>query len=373
MTRGVTRTVGARGARRWPLHAAALLAVVTTAACAGDTTPTPSDSPATSPASTAARSTTGPDRPPAPLLGVFRGTEQSQVASFESWLGRRVDAVVDFPARDTWAQVADPTYLLDHWRGTPYRLVLSVPTRPHRQEASDAAGASGAYDHYYAQLGQRLVAAGHPDAMLRIGWEFNMDTSDSYSSDPTAFKTYFRRIVATLRATPGQHFAIIWNPGNGDQATRQDASAFYPGDDVVDIVGLDVYDTGYHPQGYPYPSNCGESCRADRATFMWDNLIYGGKRGIKYWLDFSKAHDKPMSFPEWGLWSSGTHPGGDDDPDFLRRMHGLIADPGNDVVLQAYFEWDNSDDRHRLETGGFPRSASVFREYWGNDGNTGRQ
>jgi hypothetical protein len=62
----------------------------------------------------------------------------------------------------------------------------------------------------------------------------------------------------------------------------------YPGDDMVDIVGVDFYDM------YPaYP---------DRAA--WDagfrSTQNGGPRGLGTWLEFAKAHGKRLSVPEWG-------------------------------------------------------------------------
>jgi hypothetical protein len=49
-------------------------------------------------------------------LGVFRGTDAGEVTTFSTWLGRPVDYVVDFSARDTWNDIARPDYLLTRCR-----------------------------------------------------------------------------------------------------------------------------------------------------------------------------------------------------------------------------------------------------------------
>lgn len=365
--------MGARHRRRRLLPLAAALALTTGCGATAPDSPGPggTSTPGLTGASTSDTSTTsGPAPGPASstparaMVGVFRGTDRAKVAAFETWLGRPLDAVVDFPARDTWAQIEDPGYLLEHWRGAPYRLVISIPTRPRTGGATDAAGARGDYDRHFAALGRALVRHGRADAMIRVGWEFNLTVSDSFSHDPATFRAYFRRIVAALRSAPGQNFHIIWNPGNGHQPSPHDAGLFYPGDDVVDSIGLDVYDSAFSPKGYPLPHQCAAQCVSARVDHTWNEFIYGGPRGLKYWADFARMHGKPMTLPEWGLWGGTRYPGGNDNPTFIERMNAFIHDPANRVIMHAYFEWDNPEDRHSL-LGSFPRSADVFRRSWG--------
>ncbi|GAB76829.1 Glycosyl hydrolase family 26 [Austwickia chelonae] len=333
-----------------------------TTACGTGKEPAPPVTSAAAPTGPANPVLPGPGQPP--LTGVFRGTQRGQVEEFVSWLGKPVDAVIDFQAAATWQQLSNPSYLFDHWAGSPYRLVLSVPMRPLKENADNASGAKGAYDAHFATLGKELVKRGYADAMIRVGWEYNMEGSYSYATDPASFNAYFRRIASVLRSTPGQRFTLIWNPGNGSQGVTQDASRFYPGDDVVDVIGIDIYDTGFHPKGYPYPADCDQECRAQRSTFMWDNVIYGGERGLKFWTDFARARNKPMAFPEWGLWSGTKYPGGDDNSDFVDRMNGFIKDPANRVVMHSYFEWDNEGDTHSLVKN-FPKAGAHFKAEWG--------
>ena len=296
------------------------------------------------------------------LNGVFIGGKRDTVTDFEQWLGRPINTVVDFPTPTSWSLLQNPKEM-EHWRGKPYRLTVSLPMIPTGEKASMADGAAGSYDRHFAEYGRRLVELGHSDAIIRVGWEYNLATSYSYASDPATFIPYFRRIVSQLRSVPGQRFVLMWNPHGGEH--EQDATRFYPGDDVVDVIGVDVYDSGYRADGYPYPKDCDDTCKHNRADVMWRSMLYGGPRGLHFWSNYARDHNKPMALPEWGLWSSTVHPGGDDNPLFIQRMHDFIEEPNNRVMMHAYFDYDNPTDKHSLRTGAFPKSADLYRQLFG--------
>ena len=76
--------------------------------------------------------------------------------------------------------------------------------------------------------------------VVRIGWEFNGNWMPwAASKDPESYKRYFRRIVEIMRRAPGQRFQFEWCPNHGRK--DMDPTEAYPGDDVVDIIGMDVY------------------------------------------------------------------------------------------------------------------------------------
>jgi hypothetical protein len=296
----------------------------------------------------------------APKLGVFRGTSLSEVKAYEQWLGRRVDYVIDFSTRDTWPQIANPELLLREWRDSGYRVVHGLAMLPETdRSATLAAGARGAYDHWYRELATRLVAGGQSDAILRLGWEFNLASSRWRADDPQVFVAYWRRVVAAMRSVPGQRFEFDWNVNNG--RNEVDAMKYWPGDDVVDYVGVDVYDIGWSFGTYPYPKGCDAVCRAERQDRAWSH-IWGDPRGLRFWAAFAVEHGKPLSLPEWGLWARPDGHGGGEDPAFIRRMHDFIST--HDVAYQAYFEYSAPDGPHRLMAD-FPASARVFQDLFG--------
>jgi hypothetical protein len=298
-------------------------------------------------------------RPPVTTqLGVFRGNDPQQVSQFGDWLGRKVDYAVDFPPRQTWADISQPQPAIDTWKGLPYRVVYSIALLPDDPRDTIERGATGEYDKYFADLAQRLVAAGQQTAILRLGWEFNIADSRWSTADSKAFVSYWRHVVAAFRTQPGAQFQFDWNPNNGD--AKYDAVNYYPGNDVVDYIGVDAYDVSWAADSYPYPENCDAGCRTDRQQAAWDNSIFGGARGLKFWSKFAARQGKPLTLPEWGLWQREDQHGGGDDPDYLRRISAFVADPANRVAYQAYFEFDGPDGPHRLMTS-FPQAGDVFK------------
>lgn len=277
-------------------------------------------------------------------VGVFRETQREEVDAYQQWLGCRVDYVVDFSSRDTWWHISRPTYLLDEWEGVDRRLVLSVAMLPRDEPADFTRGAAGDYDRHYVELAQLLIERDREDTILRIGWEFNLTNSQWYTTDTEAFRTYYRRIVDAMRSVPGHNFEFTWNPGR----SGVDAVPYYPGDEWVDHIGLDVYDAVGGV--YPYPADCGEECRAVRQRTAWFDHSYGGDRGLGFWAEFARQHGKPFALPEWGVWERPDGTGGGENEFFIRRMVEFISDPANNVAYQAYFEHDGSDGSHRLMT-----------------------
>jgi hypothetical protein len=296
-------------------------------------------------------------------IGVFRGTDPAQVDAYATWLGRDVQYAEDFSARASWQDISDPRYLLAAWKGSPYRLIYGLAMLPtDDRTATMTRGAAGEYDSYFGKLAKRLIVAGQSDAILRLGWEFDLGASRWATDDPQVFISYWRHVVSVMLAQPGARFQFDWSLNAGDNP--HDAPRYYPGDDVVDYVGVDLYDISWLPDTYPYPAGCDQPCRLQRQQIVWQKLTYGGPRGLHYWSRFAAQHGKPLSLPEWGLWNRLDHHGGGEDAYYLEQMQKFIADPANDVAYQAYFEVDGADGEHRLMTT-FAASGKVFQSLFG--------
>src|SRR5262249_44379555 len=155
---------------------------------------------------------------------------------------------------DSWTAVEGPDSVLDPW--TAWRraradrmLVLNVPmvvpNEPAMGDEEVAAalrqGADGAEDEHFRTLARRLVAHGAADTIIVLGWEMNGTTySSRCAPDPLAWQQYWQRIVGVMRSVPGQRFRFDFAPARGPQAVEW--GKCYPGDDVVDIIGMDSYD-----------------------------------------------------------------------------------------------------------------------------------
>jgi hypothetical protein len=332
--------------------------------------------PTTVPGSTTA--TTGAPTRPRALLGVYRGPGPwgvEPLLEYTAFLGREPDLVLDFQDTDTWANQEWPDWQSSAWEQFPqYRMVLGG-TGVFPQGGSWARGASGEYDEHWRRLGERLVATGQDDAILRGAHEFNGDWFPYRvgEADVEEFVTAWRRWVDVMRSVPGQRFTFDWNPILGSQYLLPHPEVAWPGDEWVDRVAVDVYDggpelygEGYHP-GDAQPS-------AEERDAAWDQIL-NGERGLVFWRDFAAQHGKPLSFPEWGIqiWMQqydGLVHGGGDNATFVNRMADIIADPAWNVAYHAFWEHPGfgvSDPDDHPERRGVTVSASrdVFLQRFG--------
>jgi hypothetical protein len=188
------------------------------------------------------------------------------------------------------------------------------------------------------------------NAILRLGWEFSGDWfrwKVLSNGDADAFAAYWRPIVTTMREV-APNLEFDWNPSLGP--VPWDMSRAYPGDAYVDYIGLDVYDQGWAP-GWQDP------------VLRWNDML-NTAYGLKWHRDFAKAHGKPMTFPEWGLFIRADGHGGGDNPYFIEQMHAWIT--RNRVAFHIYFNVDAPDGQHSLLNGQFPAGAEMFRKRFGS-------
>lgn len=278
-------------------------------------------------------------------IGIFLASDErgpKHLAKFEGWLRRKVTVGRTYLPGERWESIEGASFVLDPWlrwkAATPGRiLALNVPmVAPNEAGMPDhavagelQAGANGARDHHFGQLARKLVSSGAGDTIIVLGWEMNGTTySSRCAPNPQAWKDYWRRIVTTMRATPGQQFRFDFAPSRGRDAIPW--TECYPGDDVVDIIGMDSYDQ--------WPGR-------DFSDYV--NQPYGLEAQAK----FAEERGKPISFPEWGLFRYG------DRPQFVEKMLDWIE--RHDVAYHSITDycphgvWLCSSN---------PRSAEVFRK-----------
>ncbi|MGP3971761.1 glycoside hydrolase family 26 protein [Streptomyces sp. 6N223] len=247
---------------------------------------------------------------PEPAVGAFLGSGPEgtqQAAHLERWLGGDAEITVGhtYLPGDLWSNIEGRPAFLRPWaewrRAAADRLfVLNVPMLErneaalpdHEVAALLADGAEGRFDDHFRTLARRLVDLGLRDTVIVLGWEMNGSTySHRCAPDPAAWRAYWRRVVETMRAVDGQEFRFDFAPSRGRDAIGWDEC--YPGDDVVDIIGLDTYD---QPAGSSFEEHVSQPY------------------GLRDHVEFAAAHGKPVSFPEWGLFRNG------DNPEYVRRM-----------------------------------------------------
>ena len=291
--------------------------------------------------------------------------------AYSRWINRPAVWAEDFEPTDAWENnIEGGGWQLGEWRDwkkvdpTNRRLILSVPLLPGGWDRSGAkngaqagqpvsleAGAKGDYNAHFEALARNLVDYGLGDSVLRLGWEFNGGWYTFRASDnPQAWAGYWRQIVTTMRGVKGaEKLQFCWNPALGWQ--QFPAEQAYPGDEYVDIVGLDVYDESWGQDTYPLPDGASADEIEKRRDKAWNEVIYGGNMGLKWWSDFARAHGKLFALPEWSISKREDGHGGLDNPVFIERMHDFIDDPANNVYFSCHFDVQAGDGHHQLSTG----------------------
>ncbi|MFI0895094.1 glycosyl hydrolase [Streptomyces sp. NPDC020983] len=281
-----------------------------------------------------------------PYLGVFTDSGAEGVANlagFQEWLGGTpVRVGHTYLAGGSWEDIEGPQDLLQPWaewrRAEPDRLfVLNVPMQAGNEEpTSDARvrdllrqGAGGAFDEHFGVLARHLVELGVPDTVIVLGWEMNGTTyAHRCGPDPESWQAYWRRIVGAMRAVPGQKFRFDFAPTRGADAVPW--TECYPGDDTVDVIGMDAYD---QPPGESFDRQVSEPY------------------GLQAQVDFAALHGKAVSYPEWGLFRNG------DDPAYIEQMLQWMSDH------HALYQTITDYCPHGVwQCTANPESSKVFRE-----------
>lgn len=278
-----------------------------------------------------------------PPFGAFLASDERGVERMEQlsrWLGgAELRVGHTYLPGNHWRDIEGDVGFLEawaDWRNADAKrmLVLNVPL----QERNEAGvpdeevrellrrGAAGEFDHHFRALAERLVALKIPDTVLVLGWEMNGVTyTHRCGPDPENWKKYWNRIVTTMRSVPGQKFRFEFTPNRGRDAVPW--TTCYPGDDTVDIIGMDSYD---QPRGMSFDEQVKEPY------------------GLQAHVDFAKAHGKPIAYPEWGLFRNG------DNPEYMRRMlawmqqHRPLYHTVTDYCPHGVWQCDDNPDSSRV-------------------------
>ncbi|MFF6913017.1 glycosyl hydrolase [Streptomyces sp. NPDC012466] len=273
----------------------------------------------------------------------------ARMAQLSTWLGgAELRVGHTYLPGDRWSNIEGLPGFLDVWANwrrerADRLLVLNVPMMERNEEGvSDREvrrllreAASGRFDHHFRRLAERLVELGVPDTVLVLGWEMNGITyTHRCGPDPEAWKQYWNRIVTTMRAVPGQKFRFDFTPSRGRDAVPW--TQCYPGDDTVDIIGMDAYD---QPRGMSFDEQVKEPY------------------GLQQHVDFAKAHGKAISFPEWGLFRNG------DNAEYMKRMLAWM-----DEHKPLYQTLTDYCPHGVWQCGHNPRASEIYRSFlYGRD------
>lgn len=192
---------------------------------------------------------------------------------------------------------------------------------------------SNKYDDHIRDLARTLAEVGMP-AFVRIGSEFS-GAWTGYS--PDAYPKAFRRVVEIFREEHADNVAFVWCwevscPGDFDEKD-QGQWRWYPGDDVVDWFGIDIYNqAAFGSGGGRGPSG---------------NMVKDTQR----FLDFAEQHKKPVLIGESGAVTVGITPDEKDGKrDWDTWFEPYFRFLGEHPSIKAFF-YDNSDWKKNNEAG----------------------
>ena len=251
------------------------------------------------------------------------------------------------------------TYIDESWAtwattpGTNRRLIITQNLFPASEDSADwlALGATGAFEGYAQTLATNLVNVGLGSSVIRLGHEANGNWYPDSIPDTTAgdaqWIQFWRNTVIAMRSVPGAHFQFDWTVNAGYRNIPM--ADWYPGNDVVDIIGVDAYDTGV-PAAVPFN---------DRWSYL-----YNQADGLGAVEAFAVAHGKPLSIPEWGL-GPALQPGkgqGGDDPAYVNGVASLVAT--DDVAYESYFD----SGAQGMQFFNSPESMGAYQQAFGAGG-----
>ncbi len=289
----------------------------------------------------------------------------NEISTLTSWsrtLGFHVNCAVAYTdASPNWQGWVDPwiTQYRQNWpkfdwvdwfdRGRAGRhLILTQSLIPSglRGTAWLQAGAQGRYEPYAQALAGNLVSAGMGSVVIRLGHEANGTWyADSVPGTPTGdrlWAKFWANTVTAMRSVPGAHFTFDWTVNAGVRPIAP--GSFYPGDKVVDVIGVDAYDSLANPP-----------------TTNRLSTILNEPDGLASMVAFARRHHKPLSVPEWGLVPS-SHEGGGDDVPYVKAIAHVTA--SGDVLYQSLFV-GGAEGQQLLAS---PRALAVYRKHIGSGG-----
>lgn len=293
--------------------------------------------------------------------------ETAAAAAFGEWLGRPLDCVVVFNSDANWAAISGPWFAMvpqegqdwGQWvRDDPDNRTLVISTGLVPADPPDdwrERGAAGEYDEHWTTFAKNLLSKGLGRSIVRLGWELNGDWYETHYIGDTQekreqWKAYFRRIVETVTAVEGTAFEIDFNIAEGQQDSVEIAD-MYPGDDWVDIIGVDVYDSYISPID---------------PTARWEEKD-AKVNSLSAVIAFAAEHDKPISIPEWAMVAEGKTQGGGDSPEFIDQIADAVVSA--DVRYQAYFNVPDGGVGMTLDDA--PNGKAAFLKRFGATGDAG--
>jgi hypothetical protein len=286
--------------------------------------------------------------------------DRASIEAFCTWRGRACPIAHVYTDRSTWEKMTRGSgWVFDNMAGFPGTLVISQGLVPNPRRADMAGCAAGSFDQYWRDFGRLMVDKGRAASIVRLGWEFNGTFMPWSALDTDVWISCYRHAALAIRAA-NPRVVLDWtinSHGTPAEACGGRSTNCYPGDDVVDIIGIDNYDMG--------PS-VGSKAEFDRVAAAPD--------GLTWTYEFARRHGKPFSVGEWGVAPGSDWNSHGENPEFIRWMHQWFAAHAPGIAYEAYFnncqDGEVESNLYRPAGGDCVRrnsaAADVYRELWGD-------
>jgi hypothetical protein len=251
--------------------------------------------------------------------------------TFASWRGSPLSIAGTWNA-DSRAHVETQPTLSGEFQSWEHDIDIGLGAYQSGSWSQAALGADDATWTTAIQAIAQARAGKNGTVYLRLAEEMNCSwyVWGVTPADSTNFKTAWVRFYQIARQNLPTA-KVVFGPFKDTCAGNASVLDLWPGDDYVDVLGVDGWDM--------WPNYVSQN--------VWDAYYMltnpdGSPRGLGTWLAFAKQHGKPMAVPEWGLnWTGGDSPGPEDDPFYIQKMNEFFranagTGPGQ-LLYEIYF------------------------------------
>jgi Glycosyl hydrolase family 26 len=201
----------------------------------------------------------------------------------------------------------------------------------------------------------RAMRQGKGTTYIRIAHEMNADWMPwgVSTANMAAYKAGYRLYASIVRKVFPQA-RLTWSP-NGGNHSNATIEQLYPGDDVVDVIGPDIYD------GWP---DVTDAATWNAASMMWTDP--SSPRGLGAWQIYAARKGKPIAMPEWGL-PYGDHPAFIKGVHDTMAAHAAVSGSSRNAGRFVYDVYFNAEDKFKIYNGTLANSGAMYKSLvWGS-------
>jgi hypothetical protein len=300
-----------------------------------------------------AMTATTPSTIPTQQLGAITGNEIAGMEQWAKWLGRAPDHDLIYFNQNSWPELESSVPFIVNVG----KQILAAGRKVHWSVPLGGVGGyeatrDGAKDALYSSMASQILGVyGEGDSRIcvRLPWEFNGDfqtmraQSRSGAWDGALYRQTYRRIAQIFKKT-SPRFYFDWCPNIG--TLKLDPELCYPGDDVVDVVSVDVY----YRKAY---DNTGLN---DGGSGIF-NYRKTQPNGLDWLEKFATTHGKLIGLSEWGV---------DDNSAtvFMTKMVEWLKGLGPKLSHHNY--WDRTEVIDtKISNGNLPAIGAIYKEAFG--------